>query len=41
MTAVGGEAVANTPEEFATLIAADTKKWGKVIERAGVKAPAE
>ncbi|MDX3907089.1 MAG: tripartite tricarboxylate transporter substrate binding protein [Pigmentiphaga sp.] len=41
MTAVGGETVANTPEAFAALIAADTAKWGKVIARAGVKAPAE
>ena len=26
-----------TPEEFAALIASDSKKWGEVIKRAGIK----
>jgi len=41
MTAVGGETIADTPQEFAALIAADRAKWSKVIERAGIKVTAE
>lgn len=41
MTAVGGEVVANAPRDFGTLIVSDAAKWGKVIQRAGVKVSAE
>ena len=34
---VGDEPVGGTPEDFAKLIASDYKKWGDVIERAGIK----
>jgi hypothetical protein len=30
-------AQSGTPKEFAALIASDSKKWGEMIERAGVK----
>jgi tripartite-type tricarboxylate transporter receptor subunit TctC len=33
----GGRVSGNTPEEFATYIAAETRKWGEVIRKAGVK----
>ncbi|MBI3043986.1 MAG: tripartite tricarboxylate transporter substrate binding protein [Betaproteobacteria bacterium] len=33
----GGETVGNTPEEFAAIIQADYKKWGKVVKDAGIK----
>jgi tripartite-type tricarboxylate transporter receptor subunit TctC len=33
----GGETVGNTPEEFAAVIRADLKKWGKVVKDAGIK----
>jgi len=33
----GGEPVGNTPEEFAAVIRADLKTWGKVIKDAGIK----
>jgi len=32
-----GTPAGGTPEEFAALIASDSKKWGEVIERAGIK----
>jgi len=35
--AIGDEPAGGTPEEFATVIASDSKKWGDVIERAGIK----
>jgi tripartite-type tricarboxylate transporter receptor subunit TctC len=34
---IGDEAAGGTPEEFAALIASDSKKWGEVIERAGIR----
>jgi tripartite-type tricarboxylate transporter receptor subunit TctC len=33
----GARLVGNTPEEFATLIAADRARWGEVIRAAGIK----
>jgi tripartite-type tricarboxylate transporter receptor subunit TctC len=33
----GGEPVGNTPEQFAAVIQADYKKWGKVVKDAGIK----
>jgi len=36
-TGVGNEQAGGTPEEFAALIASDSKKWGEVITRAGIK----
>jgi tripartite-type tricarboxylate transporter receptor subunit TctC len=33
----GGEAVGNTPEEFAAIMQADYQKWGKVVREAGIK----
>jgi tripartite-type tricarboxylate transporter receptor subunit TctC len=33
----GAETVGNTPEEFAAIIAADLKKWAKVVKDAGIK----
>jgi tripartite-type tricarboxylate transporter receptor subunit TctC len=36
-TTVGDEPAGGTPEEFGALIASDSKKWGDVIERAGIK----
>jgi tripartite-type tricarboxylate transporter receptor subunit TctC len=35
--AIGDEPAGGTPEEFAAVIASDSKKWGEVIERAGIK----
>lgn len=35
--AIGDEPAGGTPEEFAGVIASDSKKWGDVIERAGIK----
>jgi tripartite-type tricarboxylate transporter receptor subunit TctC len=34
---IGDDIVGGTPEEFAALIASDSKKWGDVIRRAGIK----
>jgi tripartite-type tricarboxylate transporter receptor subunit TctC len=34
---LGGETVIGTPEAFGALIAAETEKWQKVIEGAGIK----
>jgi tripartite-type tricarboxylate transporter receptor subunit TctC len=34
---VGDEAAGGTPEEFVATIATDSKKWGDVIKRAGIK----
>ena len=36
-TSDGAEPVGSTPEEFAAVIRADLKKWGKVIKAAGIK----
>jgi tripartite-type tricarboxylate transporter receptor subunit TctC len=33
----GGETIGNTPEEFAAVIRADLKKWGKVVKDVGIK----
>jgi tripartite-type tricarboxylate transporter receptor subunit TctC len=33
----GLEVVANTPQEFATVIKEDGAKWGKVVKDAGIK----
>ena len=35
--AIGDEPAGGTPEEFAAAIASDSKKWGDVIKRAGIK----
>jgi tripartite-type tricarboxylate transporter receptor subunit TctC len=35
--AAGLEVVANTPQEFATVIKVDGAKWGKVVKDAGIK----
>ncbi len=35
--AIGDEPAGGTPEEFAALIAADSRKWGEVIKRAGIR----
>ena len=34
---IGDEPAGGTPEDLATLIAADSQKWGGVIKRAGIK----
>ncbi len=34
---LGISAFASTPAEFASLIASETAKWGKVIRDAGIK----
>jgi tripartite-type tricarboxylate transporter receptor subunit TctC len=34
---IGDAPAGGTPEQFAALIAADSKKWGEVIKRAGIK----
>jgi tripartite-type tricarboxylate transporter receptor subunit TctC len=34
---IGDDVAGGTPEEFAALIASEYKKWGDVIERAGIK----
>ncbi len=35
--AIGDEPAGGTPEDFAATIASDSKKWGDVIKRAGIK----
>ena len=35
---LGNTAASDTPEEFGKLIAADTAKWAKVVQYAGIKA---
>ncbi len=37
LAADGTDAVANTPEEFARVLRAETEKWGKVVRAAGIK----
>jgi len=37
LPALGFEAVASTPEEFATRIKVETEMWGKVIRAANIK----
>jgi tripartite-type tricarboxylate transporter receptor subunit TctC len=34
---IGDDIVGGTPQEFAALIASESKKWGEVIKRAGIK----
>jgi tripartite-type tricarboxylate transporter receptor subunit TctC len=34
---IGDEPAGGTAEDFATLIAADSQKWGEVTKRAGIK----
>ena len=36
-TTVGDEPAGATPEEFAALIAAESKRWGEVIRTGGIK----
>ena len=38
LAALGLEPVGNTPSEFDALIKAETKKWGAIVEKAGIKA---
>jgi tripartite-type tricarboxylate transporter receptor subunit TctC len=38
LDAIGFVPVANTPDAFAAVIAAETSRWGKVIKEAGIKA---
>jgi tripartite-type tricarboxylate transporter receptor subunit TctC len=33
----GADTIGNTPEEFAAIIRADLKKWGKMVKDAGIK----
>jgi hypothetical protein len=37
MTALGAEAEANTPGEFATMIRDEITKWAKVVRSAGIR----
>ncbi len=37
IAAIGDAPAGGTPDEFGALIASDSKKWGDVIERAGIK----
>ncbi|MGE5616220.1 MAG: Bug family tripartite tricarboxylate transporter substrate binding protein [Bacillota bacterium] len=37
LAGLGLEPVGDTPAEFAAIIAAETKKWGDIVQRAGVK----
>jgi hypothetical protein len=34
---LGGNPIGGTPEDFGKVIAAETEKWRKVVEFAGVK----
>lgn len=36
LTKSGAEPIGNTPEEFASILRAETAKWGKVIKAAGI-----
>ena len=36
-TEQGLEPVGNTPEQFATMIQGETRKWGDIVRRAGIK----
>jgi tripartite-type tricarboxylate transporter receptor subunit TctC len=38
LTQDGADVVASTPQEFGAYLAAETKKWGEVIRRAGIRA---
>jgi tripartite-type tricarboxylate transporter receptor subunit TctC len=38
LAALGLEPVGDTPSEFDALIKAETKKWGAIVEKAGIKA---
>ena len=37
LAGLGLEPVGDTPEEFAAIIAAETKKWGEIVRKAGIK----
>jgi tripartite-type tricarboxylate transporter receptor subunit TctC len=37
LAGLGLEPVGDTPEEFGAIIAAETKKWGEIVRRAGIK----
>jgi tripartite-type tricarboxylate transporter receptor subunit TctC len=37
IAAIGDDVAGGTPAEFAAFIASESKKWGAVIERAGIK----
>ena len=37
LAAIGGEAVGGTPEQFATLIKAESLRWGRLIDQLGIK----
>jgi tripartite-type tricarboxylate transporter receptor subunit TctC len=34
---IGDDVAGGTPDEFAAFIASESKKWGEVIERAGIR----
>lgn len=34
----GGTTLASTPAEFGALVAAETEKWGKIVQFSGAKA---
>jgi tripartite-type tricarboxylate transporter receptor subunit TctC len=38
VVATGGDVAADTPEEFAAFIRAESAKWAKVIKDAGIRA---
>jgi len=38
LQALGADAVTNTPDQFASLIKEEIKKWAKVVQNAGIKA---
>src|SRR5580692_7045215 len=38
LAALGGQPFPGTPADFGKFVAAETKKWGKVVRKAGVKA---
>lgn len=37
-TSIGAEPVASTPQEFKTLIAKETARWGQILKQAGIEA---
>jgi adenylate kinase family enzyme len=37
LTELGGEPLVGTPEAFGAMIAAETEKWAKVVNYAGIK----
>jgi tripartite-type tricarboxylate transporter receptor subunit TctC len=34
---LGGDAVGNTPEQFAANIRDDIERWGKIVKQTGIK----